>query len=177
MPTVYVGMGSNVDPQRHVARALEALERTFGSLQVSSVYQTPAVGFEGDDFLNLVVAFRTRLPVSAVVERLRQIEAQHGRHRGDGRYAPRTLDLDLLLYGDLIAHHDGISVPRDEIEHHAFVLCPLAELAGERRHPRLGRTFTELWDEMRDGAQPLRRVEIASAQPARGGAEDGGLSY
>lgn len=177
MPRIYVGMGSNVEPEDHVARALEALEETFGPLEVSSIYQTPALGFEGDDFLNLVVAFSSELPVSAVVAQLRRIEAEHGRRRGDLRYGPRTLDLDLLLYGDQILEEGGISVPRDEIERHAFVLCPLAELAGARRHPRLGRSFMELWDEMRDGTEPLTRVDLAPKRPVRRRAGDKGLSY
>ncbi|NNF51282.1 MAG: 2-amino-4-hydroxy-6-hydroxymethyldihydropteridine diphosphokinase, partial [Gammaproteobacteria bacterium] len=98
MSEVFVGIGSNVEPELHVQRALDELGKTFGALVVSPIYRNAAVGFEGDDFLNLVVRFHTDLDVQVLVDVLHKVEVSCGRHRGEERWGPRTLDLDLLLY-------------------------------------------------------------------------------
>lgn len=144
MTQVYVSIGSNVEPDRNVAHALDALREAFGNIEVSPFYQTAAVGFDGDDFLNLVVGFETDMTISALDERLDRIESAAGRERSAQRFAPRTLDLDLLLYGDTVMQCDGIRVPRKELLKYAFMLMPLADIAGERRHPVDGRSFLEL---------------------------------
>lgn len=141
-----MSIGSNIDPTRHVRVGLVLLREHFGELRTSPVYESRAVGFDGENFLNLVVAFDTDETVYAVNDVLHRIEARCGRRRGGTRFAPRALDLDLLLYGDLTIHDQGVRVPREEILHYAFVLRPLADLIGERRHPQDGRTFRELWD-------------------------------
>ncbi len=145
MACVYVSIGSNVRPAHNVRSCLRSLEATFGVLVVSSVYRTRAVGFEGEDFLNLVVGFDTGMEVHAVAAQLREIEAAHHRRRNTHKFSPRTLDLDLLLYDDVVLEEEGLSIPRDEITCYAFVLCPLAEIAGARRHPRLGISYEALW--------------------------------
>ncbi len=143
MPTVYVAIGSNVEPEKNVRGALAALSTAFGELTVSPVYQTPAVGFVGEDFLNLVVGFDSDMALAGLQTELRRIEEEHGRLRSDKKFSARTLDLDLLLYGDEV--HPDLNIPRDEIEKYAFVLKPLADLAPERCHPVLGTRYADLW--------------------------------
>lgn len=161
MPEVYVGAGSNVEPRRNLAAGLVALAEHYGILRLSPVYQNQPVGFEGEDFLNLVVAFQTDDPVEAVSATLAAIEADNGRTRAEARMSPRTLDLDLLLYGDLVTTDgEGVQLPREEITRYPFVLKPLADLAGAHTHPRLGRSFRRLWEEFDDGGHELVQVEV-----------------
>lgn len=161
MAWVCVGIGSNIEPERHIRIGLAELRRRFGPLIVSTVYANAAVGFAGADFLNLAVRFDTDLPVRTVAAELRDIEATH-QPRGEGsKFAPRALDLDLLLYADLVLHENGVQVPRDEITRYAFVLRPLAEVAGDRRHPLLGATFAELWAGFDQSRETLRPVMLA----------------
>ncbi len=148
MPRVYVSVGSNLDPGRNVASALDALRARFGPLAVSTVYRCPAEGFEGPDFHNLAVGFDSAEPPRRIAGVLRAIEDAHGRRRDVPRFASRTLDLDLLLYGEAVIEEPGLRLPREEILRYAFVLRPLAELAPELRHPTAGRTLAELWAEM-----------------------------
>jgi 2-amino-4-hydroxy-6-hydroxymethyldihydropteridine diphosphokinase len=162
MARVYVSIGSNVDRERTVLSCLRILNDVFGPLSMSNVYETPAVGFEGDDFYNLVVGFETDEDVHTLSARLRAIEAAHGRRRTGARFSARTLDLDVLTYDDLVLQDDGLEIPRGEITRYAFVLGPLAEVAGMRRHPVLGLTFGELWENFDKTAEPeLRPVELS----------------
>lgn len=145
MGRVYVSIGSNLEPEANIPSALAELRRRYGALIVSPVYESEAVGFAGDNFYNLVVGFDTDQGVHAVIRSLREIERQHKRKRSDKRFGPRTLDLDLLLYDDLVLAEDGVAIPRGEILRYAFVLKPLMDIAGERRHPVDGRSYAELW--------------------------------
>lgn len=139
-----MSIGSNVEPERHVALALAGLRERFGEIEISPVYRTAAVGFEGDDFLNLVIAFDTDRSVESIDSELDGIESAAGRSRNAARYAPRTLDLDLLLFGDAVIQRDGLRIPRKELVKYAFMLKPLVDIAGERKHPQEGRSFAEL---------------------------------
>lgn len=145
MPTVYVSIGSNIDKDQHIPSSLKALAERFGELTVSSIYESEPVGFTGDTFYNLVVALESDLDVKDIAKQLRQIELEHGRSRDSKKFTPRTLDLDLLLYGDLIIRDGSLQIPRDEIERYAFVLEPLAEIAATLRHPVSHLSYAELW--------------------------------
>lgn len=145
MPRVWVSVGSNIDPESHIRGALADLRQTFGELTVSPLYETEAVGFAGDAFLNLVVGFETDERPALLHERLRDIEARHGRRRDGPKFSSRTLDLDLLTYGEAVTDEGGKALPRDEILRYAFVLGPLADVAGEERHPQLGASYAGLW--------------------------------
>lgn len=159
MAEIFVGVGSNVEPARYVQMGLDALNERFGPLRRSTIWRSRAVGFHGNDFHNLVVAFNTDLDIHALDAALDAIETACGRDRSAPRFAPRTLDLDLLLYDDLVLDEPGLEVPRGEILEYAFVLRPLAELAGERRHPLTGLTFAEHWQRFESDEPPLVAVE------------------
>lgn len=160
MPRVFVSIGSNIDPEQHVCSCLRALRARFGALALSTVYRTAAVGFDGDDFLNLVAAFDTDEAVDTVFKALHRIEDEHGRTRTEGRFKARTLDLDLLLYGDLVISTERYRLPRNEITRYAFVLKPLVELAADLRHPIEGKTIAELWRAFDASAEQMQAVEL-----------------
>jgi len=161
MTTVFVGLGSNIQPHAHVPLALELLERSFGDLNVSPIYRCPAVGFDGDEFVNLVVGFDTVTPVHALQAELRDIEAACGRDRAE-KMASRTMDIDLLLYGDAVMDDDMLTLPRADILEYAFVLKPLADLIPEARHPVRGERYIDMWRAFDDREQPLTRIELDS---------------
>lgn len=158
MPEVYVAAGSNVEPARHMSQAVAELERAFPGVRFSSWYRNRAVGFDGEDFINLVAGFATTLPVQAVLERLHAIEARCGRPREAPRWAPRSMDLDVLLYGDLVCEEPGLKLPRPDLVKRAYMLGPLAELAPEVRHPTAGLSVGELWRRFERDAHPLERL-------------------
>lgn len=158
--TAYVGAGSNIAPEANLRRALASLRGHYGALRVSPVYRTPAVGFAGDDFLNLVIAFDTDEPPLAVVAELERLHAQAGRERGPDAFRSRTLDLDLLLYGDAVMPEPPVKVPREDIHKYAFVLGPLADLAPDLVHPVRGVTIAALWAAFDRKGQPLTRVDV-----------------
>lgn len=148
MSSAYVSVGSNIDRAKSLRNGVEAMQRCFGKLILSSVYESDAEGFEGDRFYNLVVRFNAN-DIDEVEQVLRRIEMDNGRTRGAEKFSSRTLDLDLLLFGDAVLVDQGIDVPREEITHYAFVLWPLAELEPELKHPISGKPYRQLWDEFR----------------------------
>lgn len=144
MPPVYVSVGSNIDRENNIRSAIVSLQNCFPGLVLSSVYETAAEGFDGDPFYNLVVGFETDQSVGVINHTLRSIENDHGRERPGVKFSSRTLDLDLLLYGDQVFNDKDI--PRDEITRYAFVLKPLAEIAPDFPHPQLNKSIGVLWE-------------------------------
>ncbi|MBK5938842.1 hypothetical protein CCR96_06175 [Halochromatium roseum] len=194
----WISLGSNLEREASIRGGVQGLRQAFGPLILSPVYETEAVGFDGSPFLNLVAGIETALRVGEIRALLRRIEAEHGRERSrepEGeraaertdkrtgvrtceqageqageRFAPRTLDLDLLTYGDLVGEIDGYRLPREEILHYAFVLGPLADVAPDERHPIDGRCYAELWRQLlaqlRDAHQA--QLDTAPAQASAG---------
>ncbi|HEX7112348.1 MAG TPA: 2-amino-4-hydroxy-6-hydroxymethyldihydropteridine diphosphokinase [Mizugakiibacter sp.] len=155
MARAWLSLGSNLEPARHLRAALDELAARFGALTVSPVYRTPAVGFDGPDFLNLAVGLDTELEPTALDAWLHALEDRHGRRRDVPRYASRTLDVDIVLYDDVVLRGPGhLEIPRPELAH-AFVLKPLADIAPDLRHPVSGKTLAELWAAFPQAAEPL----------------------
>jgi 2-amino-4-hydroxy-6-hydroxymethyldihydropteridine diphosphokinase len=159
VPAVYVAVGSNVDPERNLALATRELRREFPDVRFSPWYRNRAVGFEGADFINLVAGFTTALPVGEVVARLQAIESLCGRPREAPRWAPRSMDLDILLYGDTVCDEPRLKLPRPDLLKRAFMLGPLASLAPDLVHPVEKVPIAELWQRFDRSAHPL--VEVA----------------
>lgn len=157
MPRVYLSIGSNVERDQNIRAAVRALRASFKNVETSRVYQSRAEGFDGDDFYNLVARFDTDEPLERLCERLTGIEAAQGRVRNGARFAPRTLDIDVLLFGDLIRHDERFDIPRRDILTYAHVLGPLAALAPDLRHPETGQRFADHWRRF-GGKQVLREV-------------------
>ena len=109
MPRIRVSLGSNIEREAHIRAAVTELERHLGPARISPVYETDAEGFEGPAFYNLVTGHETELPAEAVIKLFRQLEDELGRVRGDDRFDSRTIDIDLLTYGDMVAEVAGKS--------------------------------------------------------------------
>lgn len=146
MARVYVSVGSNIKKEKNIPSSLKALQEYFGPLEISNIYETKSVGFEGDDFYNLVVGFDSNESPLEISQKLKEIETNHDRMRGKEQFESRTLDLDQLLYGDLVMQMDGVNVPHPDILRYNFVLKPLAELAGDLIHPEENKTISTLSD-------------------------------
>jgi 2-amino-4-hydroxy-6-hydroxymethyldihydropteridine diphosphokinase len=160
MATVYLGVGSNIERERYIVAGLDALQGMFGELALSSVYDSAALGFEGQPFLNLVVRVETDLGVGELARRLRHIEVEHGRPVNATRYSARQLDIDILTYDDATGLIEGVELPRSEILENAFVLRPLAELAPDALHPVVRQSYSDLWRIYDQAAQPLLKVDF-----------------
>ena len=161
MPAVFVSIGTNVDREKYLRSAIQSLEKNFGQLTLSSVYETKAMGFEGPDFFNMVVAFSSEVQVEDMDKILDSIEAENGRTPECKKFSSRTLDLDLILYGDYISQSPELNIPRDEVLKYAFMLEPLAEIAGELTHPVVNKTYATLWDEYDKNDLQQQRIEFS----------------
>ena len=160
MSRVYIGIGSNINRDTNIMGGINAIEQQFGKVDISSIYESRAYGFEGDNFYNLVAGFDTGLSLAELTGILREIEYSFGRKRQEERFLSRTLDIDLLLYDDLIRHDDEFDLPRQDIIRYSFVLCPLAEIAGNEKHPETGETYDALWKKFDRARQALWKVEF-----------------
>lgn len=158
MAKVFLGLGSNIDATRHIRDALSDLRIYFGGVQLSPVYESEAVGFAGDNFLNMVVVIDTNMDIGALHKALRDIENKHGRDRRTPKFSGRTLDIDILMYDSCVGDFSGVTLPRDEILKNAFVLKPLCDLAPDLMHPQKNKTIAQLWLEYDKSAQKLWQV-------------------
>lgn len=163
MPTGFISIGSNIDKEIHIPSSLKALRKLFGELVVSSIYESEPVGFVGDSFHNLIVQFDSDLPAKAVAKLLKQIELDHGRSKESQKFSARTLDLDLILYGDQIISDGRLQIPRDEIERYAFVLEPLSEIASDLTHPVSKLSYGDLWRNF--DKRDLRQTKLSKQTP------------
>ena len=158
MAVVYLGVGSNIERERYIVAGLDALERLFGELLLSPVYESEAIGFEGEPFYNMVARVETGLEVAGLQKALRHIEYEHGRPQNASRFSARQLDIDILTYDDRVGVIEGVELPRGEILDNAFVLRPLSDVAPTGIHPVAGRSYGELWATYDQASQPLRAV-------------------
>ncbi len=160
MVEVYVAAGSNMQPELYLPRAVRLMEERFKPLRVSPAYRNRAVGFEGEDFINLVVGFNTELSFAALRETLQRIEASCDRQPNAPKWAARTMDLDVLLYGDLVCNEPGFVVPRPDLIKRAYMLKPIVDIAPDVVHPLSGKTMRQLWQEFDQNAHELVEVSL-----------------
>jgi len=160
MVSVFLGLGSNMDAETNLRLAVSELRRQFGELTLSPVYRSAALGFDGDDFLNLVVGLETDMSPHDVLVCVETIHALAGRVRGPDRYTSRSLDIDLLLYGDLVDREPPLRLPRRDVLEYSFVLRPLAEIAPDLVHPEVLRPISELWRNFDTACHPLAPVDV-----------------
>lgn len=145
MVWVTLSLGSNLDAAANLSRCLDSLLLSFRDISISAVFESEAVGFDGDNFLNMVVGMETDMPLDELISHVKKIEDRSGRNRTLPRLSDRTLDIDILTYGNLVGRHHGIELPRPEITENAFVLWPLSQVAGKQQHPQLKKSYAELW--------------------------------
>ncbi len=154
---IYLGIGSSENREENIRSGVSDLVEAFPGSLVSPVYETEAIGFVGEPFYNLVVGFDSDIGLRQLFVMTRAIEEAHGRQRFSAKCSGKMLDIDILIYGDLVGVHEDIELPRDEIVSRAFVLCPLADIAPDELHPVLQRSYSELWNEF-SAAQAINQI-------------------
>ncbi|MGB0937444.1 MAG: 2-amino-4-hydroxy-6-hydroxymethyldihydropteridine diphosphokinase [Colwellia sp.] len=161
MAQIFISLGSSIKREYHVKQGIHSLARAFSvsidELSLSSLFESEAVGFRGENFYNMVIGIHCAYSVDKVAAILRDIEYTFGRSEHPEKYSPRTLDLDLLLYDDLVIDKP-VQLPRDEIDKNAFVLWPLSEIAPEITHPILHDNYASLWKNYNKQTQYLKRI-------------------
>ena len=160
MAIVYLGLGSNINPEENLGIGVRELRRRYGETVLSNTYQSAAVGFDGADFLNLVIRLESSDTAASVHEQIEAIHKMVGRQPGKEKFSSRPLDIDLLLYDDLIVDEPPLRLPRPDILEYSFVLKPLSEIAPDLIHPETGRTLGEHWQEFDTASHPLMRAHV-----------------
>ena len=160
MAEIFLGVGSNQDREKNIRSGLINLHYLLDELALSPVYESKSVGFDGSNFFNLVVRASTHLSVGELSQALKKIEDAHGRIRCGAKFSPRSLDIDLLLYEDVVGCFDGVDLPRDEILFNAYVLLPLSDLASHAVHPVVQKSYAQLWKEFPQASQVLWKIDF-----------------
>ncbi|MBT5484850.1 MAG: 2-amino-4-hydroxy-6-hydroxymethyldihydropteridine diphosphokinase [Gammaproteobacteria bacterium] len=160
MAWVTLSLGSNLDAEINLTSCLDALLLSFNDLSLSSVFESESVGFDGDNFLNMVVGINTDLGLAELSVLLKEMEDKQGRDRSQPKFSGRTLDIDILTYENLTGEFNGIVLPRDEIIKNAFVLWPLSQINGKNKHPVLRQSYANLWADFDKEKQKLWPVNF-----------------
>jgi len=157
--TAWLGLGSNQNAEAHIRAAIDELRSQFTKLALSPAYTSTAVGFDGEDFINLVARVETDLSPLGLRDYLRDLEHRYGRRRDLPKFSDRSMDIDILLYDDLVVHSPVLEIPRAEILKFAHVLKPLADLDPTLIHPSLRRSMLDIWEcsglKEKKGIKPL----------------------
>jgi len=157
---VYLGLGSNEDPEENLRLAAREMRQRFRVRALSAVYRSKSLGFDGDDFLNAVACIETDQSPQALCDELEDIHDLANRQRNSDRFGPRTLDIDLLLYDQAVIDRTPVRVPRNDVLEYSFVLRPLAEIAPDLVHPVTGKTLSQHWLEYDATPHPLTKETI-----------------
>lgn len=166
MPKVFLNIGSNIERDHNICSGINCLKEAFGQVDVSSIYESEPVGFNGACFYNLAASVETDMTLSEVIATLKTIENKHGRTRGEKHFAPRTLDIDVVSYGQLVGLNEGVELPRPELYYNGFVLWPMAELASTDIDAKTGLSYQQLWNEKREEIESKQKVWVAAASLA-----------
>ncbi|EGR0068811.1 2-amino-4-hydroxy-6-hydroxymethyldihydropteridine diphosphokinase [Vibrio vulnificus] len=159
MNTVYIGVGSNIEREKHARAAWQELTLLGEALQASPIYECAAVGFDSHTFFNFVIRLNTSMTLEELASQLRQIELRWGREENAAKYQDRTLDLDIVLFGECISSQKP-ELPRSDIFKYPFVIQPLYDLQPDLVIPGDGRTVEEIWQTARD-LDTLRAVDFS----------------
>ncbi len=157
---VFVAAGSNVEPEKNLVRACADIRHSWNDAVFSRAYRNVAVGFDGPDFINLVLGFTTAQPLEAVIARLRAIETQCGRPRYAPKWASRTMDLDVLMFGDRVEKTTEYTLPRPDLLKRPYMLGPMAEIAADVVHPTANKTIGQLWEAFDRDGHVMNPVEM-----------------
>ncbi|MFC0268689.1 2-amino-4-hydroxy-6-hydroxymethyldihydropteridine diphosphokinase [Kushneria aurantia] len=161
MAFVLFSLGSNSDRERRIGAALTALNDAFGTLWLSRIFESRPVGFNSPhNFYNLVAGAHCNMTVAETSAWCKAVERANGRDHSAPKFSARSLDIDILTVDALTGTIDGVTLPRDEIDFNAFVLRPLAESFGERRHPLGGQPYRAMWHAFDADRQALWPVDF-----------------
>ena len=159
MTQVFVSIGSNINRKNNLSIALKELKANFGNIKCSNIYQNPAVGFEGDDFYNLVAEINVQIGVHQLNKILKSIEKKAGRNHQDPKFSARTLDIDILLFANENYQPD-LDIPRNEISKYLFILQPLAEISPKTIHPILKKPIEQLFLELMPNKKLTTKIDL-----------------
>lgn len=162
--SILISVGSNVNKDENTRKGLNAMSHRFQKMSLSQVFESESIGFSGDNFLNLVVKAYTTQSINDVCRTLKTIEKNCGRVRNAEKFAPRTLDLDLLTYDNVVCSKP-VTLPREEILYNAFVLQPMADLVPDEVHPVTQKSYYQMWQEYDKTKQQLWPVSFAWSAP------------